>query len=115
MITYWLFIANSVHCFLKQRYLYGIAFMFLVLTSHIVYSAKDDSLYFYKWIADQFAIFFIVIIGGYNSLKIGWLYLILAVLSVMIVLAIRILMSYDHTFLIHVLSSFGHHVIMLGT
>ena len=114
MITYWLFIRNVVHCMLKQKYIYGLCFIILITTSYIVYSAEDDDFYFYKWIADQIAIFAIVIIGGYNSLKIGVIYLFLAVLSILLVLTVRMVLTYDHTFLIHVLSSFGHHVILLG-
>jgi hypothetical protein len=114
MITHWLFIANSVHCFLKQKYLYGSSFLILTGTSVMFWRFKNVYTYWF----DQTAIYLVVLIGGYNSLKLDWIHFIFAVMSILCVIGIHwagsVLKSDKYHHLVHVLSSFGHHVILLG-
>ena len=116
MITHWLFIANSVHCFLKYKILYGLAFLFLTVSSSVVWS--DFNYNSAKYWIDQLAIYLVVLIGGYNSLNLDRIHFIFAVMSILCVIGIHwagsVLKSDKYHHLVHVLSSFGHHVILLG-
>lgn len=114
MITYWLFISNVVHCMLKQKYEYALAFLFLTFTSFLVWSYVINRTSY--WI-DQFAIYSVVLIGAFYATKLEGLYLYTAVASIILVGFVH---AYGVTYetseyhhLVHVLSSFGHHVIML--
>jgi len=116
MITHWLFIANAVHCFLKYKIVYGLSFLLLTTTSSILWSDfKYNSI---KYWADQTAIYLVVLIGGYYSLHLSWLYFIFVLASILCVGVIHwigtVIKSDKYHHLVHVISSFGHHLILLG-
>jgi hypothetical protein len=117
MITHWIFIANSVHCFLKSKVLYGLAFLLLTVTSSVVWS--DFEYNFIKYWIDQFAIYSVILIGWVYSTKIKDSRLFYtAVASIIVVGLIHVVGlvfdTYEYHHLVHVISSFGHHVILLG-
>ena len=115
MISYWMFLSNVVHCMLKQKYEYAFAFLTLTLTSFLVWSYISNRTSY--WI-DQFAIYTVVLIGAYYSTKLNTPLFYTAVASVVLVGLIHVYgVFYDtsqYHHLVHILSSFGHHVIMLG-
>jgi hypothetical protein len=110
MITHWMFLPNAVHCLLRAKYLYGIAFIFLTITSSLVWSGYD-----YYWV-DQFAIYIVVLIGGYYSLQTR--YFAVAILSILYVIWIhnqgKIYNTFEWHHQVHLVSSLGHHAILLG-
>ena len=114
MISYWMFLSNVVHCALKEKYEYALAFLFLTLTSFFVWSYSGNRLSYWM---DQFAIYSVVLIGAFYATKIKGLYLCTAIASVIVVALIHaygvIHETTEHHHLVHVLSSFGHHVIIL--
>jgi hypothetical protein len=116
MITYWLFLSNVVHCILKQKYEYAIAFLLLTLTSFLVWSYVSNRRSFW---ADQVAIYTVVLIGGFYSTKIKntgiFCTAVASVILVGLIHAVGLVLGTDeYHHLVHVLSVFGHHVILLG-
>jgi hypothetical protein len=84
--------------------------MFLTLTSSLVWSGYD-----FYW-TDQFAIYMVVLIGGYYSLQTR--YLAVAIVSILYVIWIhnegKIKNTSEWHHHVHLVSSFGHHAILLG-
>ena len=106
---YLLFVTNAINCFLKNKPVYGLSFLFLTCTSIVIWEFSEEH-HDLKWWIDQIAIWTII---GFGLLNVTSWY------PVIFVTCVGILHGYslwtgDYTWYlwIHILSSVGHHLIL---
>ena len=113
-VTGLLFLSNAVHAVYKRLYGYGLAFLALSTTTFFVHQDTTDLI----WWLDQAAIFAVVCCGAVYVVYGTLLWQILAVVCVTTVLYLDKTGREDwdpeeHKW-IHMLSSIGHHAVLLG-
>ena len=115
-VTGLLFLTNAVHCFYKCLYTYGLAFVSLAFTTFLVHQEQYtmDTIF---WL-DQSAIFAVVCCGAVYVVHgtLPWQIIAVACVAAVVYLDKTGQDSWDpeeHKW-IHVLSSVGHHAVLLG-
>ena len=110
---YLLFVTNAIHCFLKNKPLYGLSFLFLTCTSIVFWEFNSDESSLKYWI-DQIGIYIVVLFGAINLSLGQYIYPILSTFIGVVLIHCYDLYTEDSWLhpLIHILSSVGHHLIL---
>ena len=116
MVSHYFFLTNATHAFYKRDAIYAIAFLFLTATSISVWDNRDDYTSFKFW-ADQFAIYLVFTIGLIKCCKfIRTTNIIIPTITISIVILLWfytiLFNNYSYHYLIHIISSIGHHAII---
>jgi hypothetical protein len=111
LLTSSLFGTNAAHALIRGAWLYGIAFVALMVTSWCYHGTGtyDNEV---AYLVDQIAVVIVVLIGAYYVSKQTGSQLILPIVAF---LGVCLLYAYgaQHE-LVHVVSMMGHHCIMAG-